>query len=209
MTNTRTSQSKVARLIEKYELNEQTGAELEDLWTGAHEERKSLRQLAKYFNKQLLTASMEKTNVLPLDGEVDNIYRILTSDSVSSGQREEVRNRLQREGINVDQLKSDFVTYQAIRSYLKEYRNAEYEAPSNEERVENVQETVQQLSSRTQIVTEEGIKRLKESSTVTLGEFRVLVDVNILCNDCNTQYSVPELLDQGGCNCNSKQNSDD
>jgi hypothetical protein len=31
-----------------------------------------------------------------------------------------------RDGVDVDKLESDFVTYQAIRSYLRDYRNAEY-----------------------------------------------------------------------------------
>lgn len=194
-------QKKVTRLIRKYGLNEELGKELEELWTGDGEEQKSLRQLAVYFNKQLLSTAVSQKNTLTLDGETDNIYRILTDDNVSSGKREEVRNRLQREGIDVAQLESDFVTYQAIRSYLKEYRNAEYEEPTDDERAANVQDTVQRLSSRTQVVTEDGLERLQKSSTVSLGDFRVFVDINILCNDCNQQYSISELINKGGCDC--------
>ena len=41
--------SKVARLIKKYDL-QGLGAELEQLWT-ADEDRKSLRELASYFDQ--------------------------------------------------------------------------------------------------------------------------------------------------------------
>lgn len=205
VTNKDTPPNKVARLIQKYELDSQLGKKLEELWVGNHEKQKSLRQLAEYFNKQLLTASVSRVNALTLDGDIDNIYQSLTDNNVSSGQREEVRNRLRKEGIDVDQLETDFVTYQAIRSYLKDYRNAQYKKPTDEERTTNVRETVQRLSSRAQVVTEDGLERLQKSSAISLGDFRVFVDINVLCNDCNEQYSVPELLEQEGCNCENKQ----
>jgi hypothetical protein len=71
----------------------------------------------------------------------------LTGDDVSSGQRAEARNRLRREWVDVDALETDFIAYQAIRSYLKEYRGANYERPEDEHRVENAVGTLQRLTS--------------------------------------------------------------
>lgn len=67
--------SKVARLIKEYGL-QNLGAELEQLWT-ADEDRRSLRDLATYFNHHLLEQALDEANVQQLDGEVKNMYRLL------------------------------------------------------------------------------------------------------------------------------------
>jgi hypothetical protein len=198
-----TPSSKVARLIETYDVEKGLGDELEALWTADGPERKSLRDLADYFNRRLLEAALSSTSAATIDGEVANLYRLLTADDVSSGMRTEARTRLERAGVDVAQLERDFVTYQAIRSYLKTYRGAEYEGTSDEESVENVRETVQRLQSRLQHVVENGLTRLRSTGRLTLGEFRLFVDVDVLCETCGAQYGVVDLLRRGGCDCDS------
>lgn len=190
--------SKVARLISRYELQE-LGEKLEQLWT-AEEGRRSLRDLAAYFNRQLLQRRLKEENVQLLDGEPANVYRLLTDDEVSSAERTRVRRRLEREGIDVDALLSDFVSYQAIRTYLTEYRDAEY-TPSEADRRERETENIQRMRGRTVSVTEGKLEQLRKHDEISLGEFRTLVDVQIVCEDCNSQYDVFELLDRGGCDC--------
>jgi hypothetical protein len=56
-TNNNRPASKVARLIEEYEL-EGLGADLEARWTGDDNERMSLRDLATFFNQQLLRQAL-------------------------------------------------------------------------------------------------------------------------------------------------------
>jgi len=34
---------------------------------------------------------------------------------------------------------------------------------------------------------------------VTLGKFRTLVNVRVVCEDCGTRYEVSESLDRGSC----------
>jgi len=115
---------KVARLIDEYNL-QGIGEELERLWT-ADDDRRSLRSLADLFNRRLLKISLEEAGVTSLDGEVENAYRLLDDDDVSGADRTRARRRLEREGVDVDTLQEDFVTYQAVRTYLKNYRGAEY-----------------------------------------------------------------------------------
>jgi len=197
-----TPSNKVARLIETYEVDDALGDELETLWTADGPERRSLRDLADYFNQQLLEAALSSTDTGTIvDGEVANLYRLLTADDVSSGMRMEARTRLDRAGVDVEQLERDFVTYQAIRSYLKTYRDAEYESTSDEKTVENVLETIQRLRSRLQSVVEGGLTRLQSTDRLTLGEFRLFVDIDVLCEACGAQYGVVELLKRGGCDC--------
>ena len=188
--------STVARLIEEYEMGS-LGAELERLWT-ATEDRHSLRELATYFNQQLLEHAFEESNIRPLDGEVENIYRLLTDDSTGDGTR--IRRRLERDGLDVEALEQDFVTYQAIRTYLKKHRGAEY-TPKKTDPIEREMQNIQQLRGRVDSVTEGKLKQLRNADQLGLGTFRTLIDVRVVCEDCNTQFDVIELLGRGRCNC--------
>lgn len=80
------SNSKVSRLIHRYELSG-IGDELEWRWTADASDRMSLRELADYFNRMLLEQALQPNAISTIDGEVTNLYRLLTEDDVSSGQR--------------------------------------------------------------------------------------------------------------------------
>lgn len=194
----RSRRTKVARLLEEYDL-EDLGAELEARWT-AEEDRWSLRDLAEYFNRRILETRLDAAGVQTLDGEVQNIYRLLTDDDVSSADRTRVRRRLERDGVDVESLEGDFVTYQAIRTYLKGERGAEY-TPDETDPLEREASNVQQLRGRIDSVTGGKLAQLRDSGQLRLGEFRTLVDVRVVCEDCNTQYEVVELLEAGECDC--------
>lgn len=191
-------QSKVNRLIEKYDLTG-LGEELEQLWT-ADEDRRSLRDLAAYFNQQLLSRALQEADVQPLDGELQNTYRLLTDDEVSSAETTRIKRRLERDGVDVGMLLSDFVTYQAIRTYLKDHRGAEY-TPNETDPLKREQTNIQKLRGRIVSVTEGKLEQLRQSDQFTLGDFRTLADIQVVCEDCNTQFGVMELLDRGGCHC--------
>jgi len=193
--------SKVARLIEEYDL-QGLGAELEQRWT-AEEDRSSLRELAAQFNQELLREALEAANVQHLDGELENTYRLLTDDDVSSAESTRIQRRLERDGVDVDALQQDFVTYQAIRTYLKEYRGAEY-TPAETDPLEREATNVQKLRGRMVSVTEGKLEQLRDGGHLTLGEFRTLAEIQVICEDCNTQFDVLELFDRGGCNCASE-----
>jgi hypothetical protein len=190
--------SKVARLIEEYDL-EGFGEELEHLWT-AEEDRRSLRDLADYFNQHLLRHALEAANIQHLDGEVENTYRLLTDDDISSAESTRVQRRLERDGVDVDSLKTDFVTYQAIRTYLKDHRGAEY-TPAETDPLEREKTNVQKLRGRMVSVTEGKLEQLRNNGALTLGDFRTIAEIQVICEDCNTQYDILELLDRGGCEC--------
>lgn len=195
------TRTKVARLIDEYDLHG-IGAELERRWTRT-ENRSSLRDLADYFNRELLDAAFDTMEVEPLDGGVDNVYRLLTDEDVTSGVRQETRSRLKQRGLDVDSIESDFVSYQAVRSYLQDVRNAS--PPDTDLSAEAYRErkrtTVQQLVGRLTTVTEDALTELVKAGALTLGEFDVLVTVRVHCMDCDTRLGVAELLRDGHCRC--------
>lgn len=101
---------KVARLIKTYELELVVGDRLDDTMTADGDRRESLWSLADRFKRRLLEATMADARMATLDGEVSNIYRLLTEDGVSNRNRTKVRQRLEELSIDVEQLTWDFVT---------------------------------------------------------------------------------------------------
>ncbi|USZ70281.1 rod-determining factor RdfA [Natronosalvus halobius] len=194
--------TKVARLLETYDL-ESLGLELEQRWLGKGYERESLRKLATRFNERLLGERMARAGLSPLDGEVENTYRLLTDDGVSAGMRTQAERELERAGIDVDALRREFVSHQAVHTYLTSDR--ELEGPSSqtspEDRLERDAASIQRLSSRLTAVTEDTVKRYRETDLLESGSVSVLVDVNVLCEECGEQYDVATFLERGGCRC--------
>lgn len=194
--------SKVSRIIDRYELTG-VGQYLENRWTEDSGSRASLRELADEFNQRLLETELQANGKNPLDGEVKNLYRLLTDDDVSSGSRTKAEHRLRRTGIEIDQLREDFVSHRAIHTYLTKYRGAtpptesDDQVPSREKRARNLRE----LLSRVERVADNDVSKLDTAGDITVGTFDVYAEVQIHCTDCSTQYDVHELLERGSCQC--------
>ena len=192
--------SKVARLIEEYEL-EGIGAEMENRWTAEDStDRWSLRDLADDFNHRLLEEELSAAGVRALDGESGNFYRLLTDDDVSEADRTRARRRLERKGVDIEGLLNRFVTYQAVRTYLREYRGAEY-SRSDGDRLETERTNIQRLQGRTESVTQEKLEQLERGDHIELGTIRTIVETTVVCEDCGGRYEVSALLNRRGCDC--------
>jgi len=191
---------KVGRLIEKYSLDA-VEDELVAEWTRDDDERASLRDLADEFNRRLLRSALRDSDSNPHERDVAKVYRVLTDDNVSSGVRLQSRRELEQVGVDVDALETDFVTYQAIYSFLREYCGARYDGVSDEEQLESDLERINRLISRTRAVAESDLERLDSTGRITVGDHKVFVDVQVYCQDCDSQYPLSELLTEGGCDC--------
>jgi hypothetical protein len=191
--------SKVGRLIEEHDLTG-LGETLERKWLGDDTERRSLRDLAYFFNTELLGAVTARAGMNTLDGEIDNLYRLLTDDEVSSGTRTQARNRLERNGIDVESLERDFVTHQAIHTYLTDFRGVSREESDGRNR-ETDEQSIIRLKNRTAAVASSIISQRNESGDLSIEDFDVLVDVKIFCRECGSQYTVGELFERGDCDC--------
>jgi hypothetical protein len=192
--------SKVARLIDAYDLDG-LGDELEARWTADGAERLSLRDCATLFNERLLERALLDAEGRVSTADVGTTYERLTGDDVTTGVRTETRNRLERDGVDVERLEREFVTYQAIRSYLTEYRDAEYERLSDAEKIQKDLRSIQRLQTRTRSVTEDRIEKLRDTDRIAIDSFEVLLETAVLCRDCGRQYAVTELLEREGCRC--------
>lgn len=193
-----THRTKVARLIQKYDLGN-FGAELERMWTASGDERRSLRELSTIFNRRILRSAVEDVDVNTISNDMDDIYLRLQGEKGTVADQTRVRRQLEREGVDVDTLLSDFVTYQAIRTFLKEERDAEYDPDTDP--IKRDRESLQQLRNRAIRVTETKLKGLDKSDHIELGSPQITVDINVFCEDCGRQFDVTDILDQEGCEC--------
>lgn len=187
--------SKVARLINEYDLDG-LGAELERKWTAPAADRSSLRELASVVNRRVLAARVREAGGRPLDGEVANLYRLLSEPDAGAADRTRARRRMEREGIDVDALTDEFVSYQAVRTYLTSHRGVSYEAePVGPE------ETIARLQGRLEAVAADKLADARDRGELPLGDHEVTVAVSVACRDCGRQLDVGTLLADGGCDC--------
>lgn len=199
-SSARGRRSKVDRVIEERNLAG-LGAELEQRWSGDGERHESLRDLAGYFNRRVLEASMRDADLEVLDGEVENLYGLLTDDDVTAGTRIQAERRLERAGIDLEELRADFATHQAIHTYLRNHRGAESPDRRTKESVDDHRDTLDQLRSRSQAVTRTTLESLQRSDNLSIGEFDVFVDIRVTCTGCGTQYAVGDLIESRSCEC--------
>lgn len=188
--------------MDRYGL-EEWGARLEAEWTGDGTDRTSLRDLATAFNRAVLRAAVREAGGSALDTDVDSLYRTLTDDDASRSDAVRKRRDLERAGVDVDQVESDFVTHQTIYSYLTNVRDASLPEEDSEDRIERKKETVQRLAGRTQVITESTLEELGNADEISDREYEVFVDVRAICGNCGADYGIAALLDQGGCDCDA------
>lgn len=192
--------SKVARVIREYDLDG-WGDRLESEWVGTDGERTSLRDLADLFNRVVLESALADAGVAMSDHDVETTYRILTDDDVARADVLRKERELERDGVDVEGLRSDFVTHQAVHTYLTEYREAELtdQSPDPDRKVE----TLERLSGRTTAVSESTLEGLIEADEVTDREYELFVEIRVVCEECGTDYTLVDLISQGGCHCDA------
>lgn len=189
--------TKVARVIDKYDLA-QMGSRLEAAWTGETGERTSLRDLADEFNETVLTAALRDAGGAPIGLEVSGAYETLSSGMEADVTR--ARRRLERKGINVDAVESDFVTHQAIHTYLKRDRDANLPTDDGD-RCKRKIKSIEKLQGRLTAVTESALSSLAAAGDINGDDYNVLVNVRAVCPECEVDRSVSEVIRKGGCNC--------
>jgi len=57
------------------------------------------------------------------------------------------------------------------------------------------------MQSRTEAVVENTLAQLENADSVDAGDLAVVVDVQVLCEDCGVQRDVRRFVDGGGCDC--------
>lgn len=119
---------KVARLIEERDM-EGVSEQLEAYWLGRDEEQYSVRALTEWFNVRVLEAELDGIGDSDLAEDSEHVYRLLTGDDVSERARSATTARLERQGIDVEELRRSFVSHQSVYLYLTEERGVTHPSP--------------------------------------------------------------------------------
>lgn len=194
-----TRRSKVADVIEKYDLAGM-GETLEAKWTGDGGERTSLRDLADELNRAILESAIDDANGSVTSIDIAGIYHTLSETDAADASRIRQQRNLERQGVDIEDVLSDFVTHQTVHTFLTEHRNAEFD-DHTEDIVEKKTQTIERLSSRASAVSESSLQTLINAGEITDREYRALVDIRIVCSECGSSYTITTLIEQGGCSC--------
>lgn len=199
-SETETPNSKVARVIDEYDLDG-WGDRLEDEWLGVEGERTSLRDLADQLNRAILASALQQSGDVVIEQDIDSIYTILTGDDVPQADTLRKECELARDGIDVDTLRKDFVTHQAVHSYLRKFREAELSDQSIDP--DRKVETLQRLEGRTAAVAESTLNGLVRAGEVSERDYELFVEVRTVCGECGRDYALVDLVRDGGCDCDA------
>ncbi len=200
MTNkTNGRRTKVARVIDQYNLDGM-GAQLEAAWTDETGERTSLRDLADEFNRAVLEATLRAAGDSPPNFEVVGMYEALQEETGAEATR--ARRKLERADIDPESVSRDFVTHQAIHTYLTKEREASL--PEGEKNtITRKIETIQKLEGRLAAVAENAVSSLSSVGEADSESYDILVDVRAVCPECGSDRPVVDLLEADGCDCNT------
>lgn len=165
-----------------------------------HESGASLRELESVFNRAVLRRELRDRHVEILHGEVENTYQLLTGDDVRAGARIEAIGRLERAGVDVDELLDDFVSYQTVRTHLRECIGRDTARESTIDRSDG-ERTIFSMLARSEAVIEQTLDRFRSAGILQTGPLDLTVSARVACQHCGREYSISKLLEEGGCGC--------
>lgn len=202
MTEGNSRGNKVERVIERWNLPD-LGDELERRWLGHGRDDHSLRELTEYFNKKILTEALTESGTVPLEGEIENFYELLTSEDVTKSDTLQAEQRLTQMGVDPDELSEDFISHQTMYRYLKNARNVQKQREQQpiEDVIETSRRTSIRLTNRLKSVVQKNLETLNRRNGFHIGDFDVYVDIQIVCSDCGTSRNLEQILEQSGCEC--------
>lgn len=186
---------KIGRTAEQYQLD---GLDAR-LYHAHQHEGASLRDLETVVNERILESALQDADIEAL-GDVSSLYRRLTGDDVSTGDRAELRTRLKQAGVDIAQVESDFVTYQTVRKHLRESLGVDT-GENTEFTVSDAHTRIHRLQSRNEAVIGETLNKLRRADTLKTGELDAVLSMRVSCEDCGDSYRLADLLDQGHCQC--------
>lgn len=189
---------KVGRNIDSYDLTH-----LEDdivrSWTIG---QASVRDLAERVNIAIVDRQLPRNNM-----EAETVYKTLTDDTVTAGERTEIEQLLKAAEVNPDSLTDDFVSHQTVYRHLTDCHDVSRpdKSISIADRQQEATETIAKLRERTRQVTSSRIEGLKEKGQLAISRPEVFVDVQVMCQDCSEVYATKDLIDRGSCGCDEPE----
>lgn len=186
---------KVCRVLDERGV-EQYSEQLLEQWQDDDGQRKGYRALARWLNTSLLRREMDKAGLSTLGGEAESKY-----DRLQDPEGAEIERMLQREGVDIQGLQTDFVSYGVIRTHLLECLGAEYDAPDTETEWEEESISIARDHAREKI--EDAVSSLVNKGEIEVGgDVDIHLDAEIECGDCQIRAPLRRVRRRGYvCDC--------
>ena len=158
----------------------------------------SLRELADLFNRAVFVAAVERERPPSLiDPEL--LYERLTDEGTSSGRKTELRTKLEQAGVSVGTVEDDFVSYVTIRTHLQECLSVDTSRTASDP--ERTRDGIEWIRAKSEAIVDSKLETLRESGALRTGPLTATHTIHVRCEDCDTLYSLQELLREGTCEC--------
>lgn len=169
-------------------------------WRGDEAQRKGYRQLARWLNITLLRREMDKAGLPTLGKEAESKYDRLRGEETNAA---EVADILEREGIDVERLYDDFVSYGVVRTHITECLGAEYE-PGEPDDWETNAIDIARDHARGKV--HDAVRSLAGKGVIEAGgDITVHLDVELECETCRSRVPLRRALRRGRvCRCKSE-----
>lgn len=159
----------------------------------------SLRDLEQFVNEAVLERAIRRAGI-EVVGSIESLLETLTADDVSAGERTEVRERLAASGIDLAALEGDLVSYQTVRTHLRQCLDIDTGTQGGLT-LEEGHGTIEWSRSRNTAVIERTLDRLRRHGELQTGPVEVSGIVRVTCSDCGATYPIERLVERGGCEC--------
>ncbi|WP_336000754.1 rod-determining factor RdfA [Halorientalis halophila] len=182
---------KVCRILDERDM-ERYERRLVDQWQADAAQRKGYRQLAEWLNTMMLRREMDRAGLSTLGNEPESKYERLTGDDETVAA--EVRRDLRGEGIDVDELDADFVSYGVVRTHLTDCLGLERDVEATDWEADAIEYTREHATGK----LEDAVRSLvSKGNLAACGDVEVHVSFEVECEECHTQVPVERALRRG------------
>ena len=185
---------KITRVARAYQIRDVDAKLLQQREQGA-----SLRELAAFFNKRILSRALDRATQEVI-GDAETIYAVLMDDDTDRARQAELRSKLARYDVDIDDVRQDFVSHQTVRNHLNGCREIDTGREPDLD-LESGRKTIEWAQARSEGVIEQTIERLRNAGEVADTRTEVTQSVRVACSACGRSYRIEEFLQQGGCGC--------
>lgn len=185
---------KVTRVAQEYHIRD-----VDEKLLQQRERGTSLRELAIFFNKQILSKALDRATQ-EVVGDTETIYEVLMDDDTDRARQAELRSKLTRYNVDIDDAQQDFISHQTVQNHLNDCRELNTARESTLD-LEGGRKTIEWAQARSEGVIEQTIERLRNAGEVADTQTEVTQSVRVACSACGQSYRIEKFLEQGGCGC--------
>ena len=185
---------KVTRVAQEYHIRD-----VDEKLLQQRERGTSLRELAIFFNKQILSKALDRATQ-EVVGDTETIYEVLMDDDTDRARQAELRSKLTRYNVDIDDAQQDFISHQTVQNHLNDCRELNTGRESTLD-LEGGRKTIEWAQARSEGIIEQTIERLRNAGEVADTQTEVTQSVRVACSACGQSYRIEKFLEQAGCGC--------